>query len=94
MMKTFWLLMLTKILNFPPRVSGRVAGLGVLALLDLVTTLRRLSETMPKWSPDLYTIYIPKAWGGGGGHRGHVLSSKHGYSHHVLSRRNGVFDNV
>ena len=37
-MKTFWLLMLTKILNFPPRVSGRVAGLGVLALLDLVAT--------------------------------------------------------
>ena len=75
-MKTLWLLMLTKILNFPPRVSGRVAGLGVLALLDLVTTLRRLSETMPKWSPDLYTIYQRH---GVGGHRGHVLSSKHGF---------------
>ena len=57
----FWLLVLFEMLNFPPRVSGTRAGLCVLALLDLVPTLRRLSETMPKWSPDLHTICISKA---------------------------------
>ena len=61
MMQTFWLLVLFEMLNFPPRVSGTRAGLCVLALLDLVPTLRRLSETMPKWSPDLHTICISKA---------------------------------
>ena len=61
MMQTFWLLVLFEMLNFPPRVSGTRAGLCVLALLDLVPTLRRLSEIMPKWSPDLHTICISKA---------------------------------
>ena len=45
MMKTFWLLMLTKILNFPPRVSGRVAGLGALRPRnDVKTSVRHYAQ--------------------------------------------------
>ena len=63
MMQTFWLVVLCKMSLFSsPRQRAR-AGLCVLALLDLVPTLRRLSVVMLKWSPDLYTIYIAKAWG-------------------------------
>ena len=66
MTQTFWLLVLYKMSVFSsPRQRAR-AGLCVLALLDLVPTLRRLSVVMLKWSPDLYTICISKAWGAWG----------------------------